>query len=140
MAKRIALKDKIMCDNVDLSNHARSFSFTSEHEQVDVSGFSSTGNDEFLAGKTTQSVTVEFFMDDASGSVWQTLYPLHRDRTSFDFSYRPDQTASVSATNPELSGTVKILSMPRGATRGEVEVATVTFVAADSTGLLWAAT
>ena len=61
MAKRIALKDHIHVDAVDLSNFARSVEFSSEHERVDVSGFNATGANEYLAGQTEQSVTVEFF-------------------------------------------------------------------------------
>ena len=61
MAKRIALKDHITVDAVDLSNFARSVEFSSEHERVDVSGFTATGANEYLAGQTEQSISVEFF-------------------------------------------------------------------------------
>jgi len=135
MAKRIALKDFIECDHVDLSNLARSVSLSSEHEQVDVSGFSSTGADEFLAGKTTQSVTVEFFGSYGSGEVHQTLFNLHKNRTIFPFKWRPDQTAGASSTNPELRGNVQCLSYGPGATRGDADTFSVTFTAADSSGL-----
>ena len=37
MAKRIALKDHVSVDAVDLSNFCRSVEFSSEHERVDVS-------------------------------------------------------------------------------------------------------
>lgn len=137
MAKRIALKDYIYVDGADLSDHARSVSFSSEHAQVDVSGFSSTGTDEFLAGNTTRSLEVEFFMDNASGSTFQTLWPLHRDKSSFPIKWRKDVSASVSATNPELRGNAQILTFPQSSTRGEVETATVTFTPADSTGFYW---
>jgi hypothetical protein len=135
MAKRVALKDLIEVDNVDLSNFARSVSYASEHEQVDVSGFSSTGADEFLAGKTTQSVTVEFFGSYGSGQVHHTLFNLHKNRTVFDFAWRPDMTAGVSATNPELRGSVQLLSYGPGATRGDAETFSATFSAADANGL-----
>ena len=61
MAKRIALKDHITVDAVDLSNFARAVKFSSEHERIDVSGFNATGANEYLAGATEQEVTVEFF-------------------------------------------------------------------------------
>ena len=61
MAKRIALKDHIIVDAVDLSNFARAVTFSSEHERIDVSGFNATGANEYLAGATEQEVTVEFF-------------------------------------------------------------------------------
>ena len=56
MAKRIALKDHISIDAVDLSQFARSVALSSEHERVDVSGFTATGANEYLAGQTEQSV------------------------------------------------------------------------------------
>lgn len=137
MAKRIALKDLIEVDDQDLSNFARSFEFSSEHERVDVSGFNDTGADEFLAGSTTQEVTVEFFGSYASGEVHQTLYPIHRDRDIVEFKWRPDQTIDVSAANPELRGNVQVLTYGPGATRGDVDAFSVTFTAADATGLVF---
>ena len=80
MAKRIALKDHILVDAVDLSNFARSVEFSSEHERIDVSGFSATGANEYLAGQTEQAVTVEFFGSYGATEVHATLYPIHRDR------------------------------------------------------------
>lgn len=135
MSKRVALKDFVEVDGVDLSNFARSVQYSSEHEQVDVSGFSATGADEFLAGKTTQSVTVEFYGSYGTGEVHQTLFNLHKNRSTFDFVWRPDQTAVVSATNPELRGVVQCLTYGPGATRGDADTFSVTFTAADEDGL-----
>jgi len=140
MAKRVALFDYIECDNVDLSNFARSVEFSSEHQQVDVSGFSATGADEFLAGNTVQTVTVEFYGSYGSGEVHQTLYNLHANRTIFDFVWRPNQNAAVSATNPELRGSVQLLTYSPGATRGEADTFSATFTAADEDGLAFFAT
>ena len=132
MAKRIALKDNISVDAVDLSNFARSVEFSSEHERVDVSGFNATGSNEYLAGQTEQEVTVEFFGSYGSTEVHQTLYPIHADREVVAFAWRPDQTAAVSATNPTLEGNVQLLTYNPSATRGEEEAWEATFVAADS--------
>jgi hypothetical protein len=133
--KRIALKDSIEVDGVDLSVFARSVELSSEHDRVDVSGFSATGNNEYLAGPTEQSVTVEFYGSYGSGEVHQTIYPIHKDREVVPFAWRPDQTAIVSATNPELRGNVQAYTYGPGATRGEVEAFSVTFNAADEDGL-----
>jgi len=135
MPKRIALKDSVEVDSVDLSNFARSVAFSSEHARIDVSGFNATGTDEFLAGSTTQSVTVEFFGSYGSGEAHQTLYPIHKDREVVAFAWRPDQTAAVSATNPSLEGNVQILTYAPGATRGDAETYSVEFTAADEAGL-----
>ena len=134
MAKRVALKDSVMVDLVDLSNFARSVEFASEHERVDVSGFSATGANEYLAGSTEQSVTVEFYGSYGTGEVHVTLYPLHKNRTVCAFKWRPDQTAPVSATNPELRGNAQIYTYGPGATRGETDTFSVTFNSSDAAG------
>jgi hypothetical protein len=135
MPKRIALKDSVEVDGTDLSDLSRSVSFSSEHSREDVSGFNSTGASEFLAGQTTQSVTVEFYGSYGTDEVHQTIYPAHRDRTVITFAWRPDQTAVVGATNPELRGNVQVLTYNPGATRGDAETYSVEFTAVDEAGL-----
>jgi hypothetical protein len=114
MPKRIALKDKVMVDTTDLSNFARSVAYSSEHAQVDVSGFSATGVNEFLAGPTTQTVTFEFYGAYGATEVHQTLYPIHSTRDIVAFAWRPDQTTTVSATNPSLEGKCSVHLRARG--------------------------
>lgn len=140
MSKRVALHDLVELDNVDLSQFCRSVRFNSEHQQIDVSGFTASGNDEFLAGNTVQSIELEMFGSYGSGEVHQVLYPLHRDRTVFDFAWRPNQNNAVSATNPELRGSVQALTYGPGASRGEADTFTVTLTAADADGLEFFAT
>ena len=138
MGKRVALKDHVTVDGIDLSNYARSVRSSSEHEQVDVSGFSATGANEYLAGPTTQSLTVEFFGSYGAAEVHATLEPIHRTREIVPIEWRPDQTAPVSATNPQLEGNVQLFVYSPGATRGEVDTFEATFMAVDSAGLTWA--
>lgn len=135
MAKRVALKDSVMIDTTDLSNFSRSVRFTSEHERVDVSGFSATGAMEYLPGPTTQEVTVEFYGAYGAAETHAILYPLHKNRTVFAIKWRPDGTTVVGATNPELRGNVTLYQYSPGAARGEVDTFEATFVAADATGL-----
>lgn len=137
MPKRIALMDSIEVDDVALGNFARSVEFQSEHERRDVSGFNATGSSEYLAGTTTQSVTVEFFGSYGAGEVHQTIYPVHRDRDIVPFAWRPDVNSAASATNPELRGNVQALTYNPSATRGEEEAFPVEFTAADADGLVF---
>lgn len=134
MSKRIALKDYIEVDGVDLSRFFRQIGFDSEHSKEDVSGFSTTGTDEFLAGKTTQSVTGEVFGAYGVNETWDILYALHRDKTVFTFKWRPDSSAVIGPTNPELQGNAQLLKWSGGATRGEVEAFPVEFSPADEDG------
>jgi hypothetical protein len=135
MPKRVALKDSVEVDGVDLSNFARSVRFASEHERIDVSGFNATGANEYLTGPTEQSVTVEFYGAYGTGETHVTLYPIHKDRETVPFAWRPDQTAVASATNPELRGNVQLYSYGPGGTRGDVDTYEATFNAADEDGL-----
>jgi hypothetical protein len=137
MAKRVALKDSVKVDATDLSTFARAVTFSSEHARIDVSGFNATGSDEFLAGATTQSVTVEFYNSYGAGEVHATLYPIHKNRTVIAFAWRPDQTAVVGATNPELRGNVQLLTYNPAATRGDAETWSAEFTAADPAGLAY---
>lgn len=133
MAKRIALTDFLEIDGVDLSNLARSIEFESTDEEVDVSGFNPTGSSEFLQGTRVRAVTVEFYGSRGSNEVHQVVFPIHDGRLSCDLVWRADSNASVSATNEELRGEVKIPVYGEGATRGEAETATIRFVEADAT-------
>ena len=134
MAKRVALKDEVMLDTSDLSDFARSVRFSSEHAQIDVSGFNALGANEYLAGATTQSVTIEFFGSYGTGEVHSVLYPLHKNRTSTALKWRPDQTAPVGTTNPELRGNGLLYTYGPGATRGDVDTLEAVFHTVDSAG------
>lgn len=135
MPKRIPLHDHVSVDAVDLSNFCRMVRFTSEHERIDVSGFSTTGSNEYLPGPTEQSVTCEFYGSYGAAEVHATLYPIHTAREVVAFEWRPDQNAVVSATNPQLEGNVQVYSYSPGGTRGDVDTFEVTFNAADAAGL-----
>lgn len=137
MPKRIALKDRIEVDGTDLSNFARSVGWSSEHTEVDVSGFNPTGADESLAGSTKQSFTVEFYN---SKEVRNVVYHLHRDRVIFPIIWCEDGSVGVSDDNPELHGRVQALGYAPSAARGSADTFSVTFSAADSTGLYYVAT
>jgi hypothetical protein len=135
MSKRIALKDSVTVDSVDLSDFSRSVRLTSEHDRVDVSGFNPTGANEYLAGQTTQSVTVEHYGSYGTGEVHATLYPIHKDREIVPFAWRPDMTSPASVSNPELRGNVQVLTYSPGGTRGEADTFEVEYTAADEDGL-----
>jgi hypothetical protein len=130
--KRIALSDYVGVNSVDLSDFARSVDFDSEHARIDVSGFNPSGANEYLAGPTTQSVTVEFFGSYGSGEVHQTLWPIHQARSIVPFAWRPNQNNPVSATNPELRGNVQILKYPPKAQRGSEETIQIEFASPDA--------
>jgi hypothetical protein len=59
--KKIARHDKITIDGTDVSNSFKTMGRPSVDATEDVSGFSTTGNDETLPGSRAQSFTGEAF-------------------------------------------------------------------------------
>jgi hypothetical protein len=137
MSKRIALKDYISVDGVDISNFVRAVGYTSTDDRVDASGFNSTGASEFLSGNRVDEITLDVIMGRGASEPHQVLQPLHRDRSTFDFVWRADGSAGVSSTNPELRGTAILPVYGEGATRGDLEVTTITLVAGSTTGFVF---
>ena len=136
MPKGTALKDKVLVDAQDLSNYARAVVFSSEHERIDVSGFSATGANEYISGPTEQSVTVTFYGAYGAAETHAILSAIHKNRTTVVFTWYPDSTAVVSATNPKLSGNVQLMTYGSpNRTRGESETWDAVFTTVDAAGL-----
>ncbi len=135
MAKRIALTDYIALDGVDISNLVRALTFNSEDEDVDVSGFNPTGAAESLAGTRVRSVDLECYVTRAANEIHQIVFPIHDGRLTCTFVWRADGSSgsTVSATNEELRGLVKILTYSEGGTRGEAETTTIHLTSASAT-------
>jgi hypothetical protein len=110
VSKFLLTDGKVVVNNRNLSDHAFSLDTPSEKEEVDVSGFSSTGTREFLPGLADQSIEVGFLQDFGTNSVHQTLEPLYRAGSAFPFFVQPDSDAGTSATNPIYGGTASLYS------------------------------
>lgn len=124
--KKIAKYDKITIDGTDVSNSFRTFSYTSEHSEEDVSGFSSTGTDETLPGSTAQAFTGEAFYTEELAAI---VEPLHRNRTACVIAYQPDGLSD--STREIFTGTCIINTFGPSNTRGSVM--TMPFLAKPST-------
>ena len=139
MAKRIALKDCIEVDSVDLSNFARSGQL---HQRARAG--------RRVAGSTRPGRTSTWPAQPNSPSRSSSTAPTGppkftrpstrstATREVVAFAWRPDGSAiAVSATNPSLEGNVQLLTYSPAATRGEAETWTATFTAADAAGLAY---
>lgn len=138
MAKTRLTDVSVVVNGVTLSDHAFAVDLPSEKERIDVSGFSSTGTKEYLAGNAEQTITIQFLQDFASASVHQTLEPLYTAQTLHLITIKPTSSA-VSATNPKFSGSAYLLAYNglSGELNSRSEI-TATFVPGDSTGFAWA--
>lgn len=128
--KDIALHDSIVIDGTDASNAFRSFGFAGEDSDVDVSGFSESGNDESLSGTRAQSFEGEAFYTPES---YELLWPLFKNRTIFEVQWTPD--GLVDPTRETYYGNCQLRAFNPNATRGDVRVMTCTFKAADEDGI-----
>lgn len=138
MGKLILTDGFVSINNVDLSDHAFSIDMPDTKEQVDVSGFNSAGNKEFLPGQRDQTLTIGFLQDFAASEVHQTLEPLFRQNTTFPFTVQPTSSA-VSSTNPKFSGTANIYEYNgiSGQINGRLEF-TATLKPANNSTWAWA--
>jgi len=107
MAKILATDVVVTIDGLDFSGHTFGVDLPDTKEQVDVSGFSSTGAKEFLPGNRDQTATFNVLQDFAASSIHQKLNTLYSTSSVFAFSVKPT-SATTSATNPVFGGTAQM--------------------------------
>jgi hypothetical protein len=134
MPKELALHDRIDVDGSDVSNLVRSVETESENEEVDVSGFSVSGNRETLPGERVQAITFEMF---AGEELHALLWPIHRDRDVVPIEWQPH--GLIEATRETLVGNAVLLTYPPGAERGTPRTVSVRFTPGDENGFDWLA-
>lgn len=128
--KDIALHDFIQVDGSDMSNAFRQVGLEFTDAEVDASGFSVSGTDETLQGNRAAALTAEVFYTPESYAI---LWPLFRDRETFEIVWQPD--GLIDSNREVWHGNVKLFGFPPNATRGDVRVMSLTFRAADETGI-----
>ncbi len=107
MAKFINQDVLVSVAGVTLSDHAFSVDVPQSREQIDVSGFNSTGAKEFLPGATEETVTIGFLQDFAAAKVHATLSPLYQNSSTFALIIAPT-SGGISSTNPYFQGTAAL--------------------------------
>lgn len=133
MAKQIALHDKITIDGTAFSaGEVRSVETESENQEVDASGFSTSGNDEKLAGPRVQSITFEIFHTEETFAL---LKPIHFTRDVVPILWQPD--GLIDAGRETLYGNAQLLTFNPGSNRGDVRTYTCRFTPGDSDGFDW---
>ena len=139
MAKFINQDISVSVNGVSLSDHAVNVDLPAERDQIDVSGFNSTGAKSFLPGSTDETVTIQFLQDFAANSVHQTLEPLYTNSTTFALIIKPT-SAGTSGTNPAFQGTAALFSYNGlSGNLGDRSEITAVFKSADNTApLAWA--
>ena len=125
MATFVYTDASVVVNSVDLSDHVKSCTLNYEAEMLDdtVMGDTTRSN---IAGLLNWSIDVEFLQDFASAKVDATLFTLV-GAAAFTVTVKPT-SASVSATNPSLSGSAVLESYPpMSGSVGDLETASATF-------------
>jgi hypothetical protein len=128
--KKIARSDKILIDDVDVSNSFSEFGYTSDREVVPVTGFSSSGVVETLPGSTTQGFSGTAFYTEELALI---VEPLHRNGTLATISWQPDGLADP--TREIFYGECYINTFGPANTVGGVSTMPFAATAGDATGI-----
>jgi hypothetical protein len=88
---------------VNLSDHVTAFTLNRIVDAIEVSSMGDTSH-KFVAGLASDTITVSFLNDTATGSVLQTLQSAFGSTVAFQAIQ--DSSAAVSATNVLYSGTI----------------------------------
>lgn len=125
MAAIVLTNAHITVNSVVLSTNANSVTLNYEVEQVENTGFGSTGHT-FQGGLQNNSVDIEFMQDFAAANVEATVFPLVGTTTTVII--RPNG-AVTSSTNPAYTISNCFLSAhtPVAATVGELAMTSLSF-------------
>lgn len=134
MAKVIARHDRISIDGTDVSNLFNEFGFASEDSEVDVSGFSETGNDETLPGSRAQGFEGQAFYTEELAAI---VNPIHFNREVVEIQWQPNGLVDPTATVYYADCNISRVS-PKS-TRGQAAVQPFSAKTATATGIQYAA-
>lgn len=126
---QLILKDaNVTINSVDLSDHVKEVTVNYEAETQDDTVMGDNTRS-MAGGLKNWSIDVNFVQDFAASEVDQTLFTLVGSTTTV--SVYPDNSAAVSGTNPQFSGTGLLTTYPPlGNAVGDLAETSVTFVAA----------
>lgn len=138
MSKFVLRNAYIAVNGTALSDHASSLTVEDSAEEIDFTSFSANGYKEFGQGLKDATITVDFFQDFASGSVYQSLQPFYQSGGTLTVAVRADAAAIVSATNPGGTMIARLYSFsPLAGAVGAASTTSVAFRNAGTAGLTW---
>jgi len=107
VAKFAATDVYVLISSTNISDWCFDVDVPDSKNQIDVSGFNSTGSQEFVPGSRDQSAVVQVLQDFGNTQIHQLLNPLYVNNTVFAFEVRPT-SAARSATNPWYGGSAQM--------------------------------
>jgi hypothetical protein len=126
----IALHDRVEIDGTDWSTNCRGANAESSNTQIEASGFSVSGTEEYLDGPRASALVFTFKYTEALNAA---LWPIHRDREVVAVEWQPH---GLIDTGREIwYGNCSLPEYPPEATRGDLRIVTVRFTPGDSDGI-----
>jgi hypothetical protein len=107
VAKFVLRSAAITINGTALSDHCSSITFEDKANEVDFTSFTPNAYTEQGQGLRDATITASFFQDYAAASVHAILQPLYASGGTFTVKIWPDQTTSISATNPSVTMTAR---------------------------------
>jgi predicted secreted protein len=111
---------------VDLSDHCKQVTIEMEADQLDSTGFGSTGWRSYIGGLKQGTVAFEFMDDFASSSVDATLWGAFNTGTAVAVAVRPVNT-TIATTNPEYQFNVLPQAHNLGGSVGDLAAKSLTY-------------
>lgn len=133
MAKHVFRDATVTINGVDLSSNTNEITVEDTADEVDVTGFSSSGYREFAQGLKDATITATFFQDFAASKVHATLQPLYESGGTFTVVVNPKQSGtSVASMVAKLFAYNGI-----GGAVGDAHTVQATFRNAGTAGVTW---
>lgn len=107
MAKFAATDVYVLLNSQNISDWCFSVDLPDSREQIDVSGFNSSGAKEFVPGTRDQTITLGVLQDFGATQIHALLNPLYANNTTFAIEVRPT-SAARSGTNPWFGGSANL--------------------------------
>lgn len=128
MATRVLTDAYVSWDGNDFSDHVKSVTLTYNAELLDDTAMGDDTRSR-KGGLKDWSASIEFYADEASSSIVQTLFP--DVGTTATLIVRPDKSDGLGATNPNYTGTGILQDIPVvTGTVGDLQMAPVNILAA----------
>jgi hypothetical protein len=107
MAKFAATDVYVLLNSQNISDWVFDVDIPDSKNQIDVSGFNSTGAMEFVPGTRDQTITLKVLQDFGATQIHALLNPLYTGNTVFAVELRPTSGAR-SSTNPWFGGSAQM--------------------------------
>lgn len=138
MPKHVARNRYLAINGTAIQDHCNSIEVNDEAERVELTAFTPGGYKEYGVGFKDGNVTAKIFADFDASSVHAMLQPLYQTSGTFSVEVREDASAGVSATNPKMTMTARLLAYaPISGNLGDAAMFDATFTNAGTAGLVW---